>query len=167
MESGSGKKKQKRPSQQSGNTTNEDELPHSNEEINPNTQTSSESGPQSIKVYSKFDFVPGDKPIFVDDFSDEFIGDFPSKWNTNGSGELVTIEEHPNKWLKLLPGHNTAYIPDLTNLPDEFTLEFDVVATGLDNKTSSQSYLGIVVSDNNTFKKGANLGRVEYSSANL
>ncbi|CAM4158892.1 OmpA family protein [Zobellia nedashkovskayae] len=163
LEPGSGKKKQKRPSQQSGNTTNEDESPHSNEEINPNTQTSSESGPQSIKVYSKFDFVPGDKPIFVDDFSDEFIGDFPSKWNTNGSGELVTIEEHPNKWLKLLPGHNTAYIPDLTNLPDEFTLEFDVVATGLDNKTSSQSYLGIVVSDNNTFKKGANLGRVEYS----
>ncbi len=126
-------------------------------------ETSNSSDPKSIEVYSKFDFVPGDEPIFTDDFSKDFIGDFPSKWNSNASGELVNIEGYPEKWLKILPGFNTAYIPDITNLPEEFTLEFDVVATGLDNKTSSQSYLGVMVGDNNTFDKPKNWGMIEYS----
>ncbi|WP_373516549.1 OmpA family protein [Pricia sp.] len=123
---------------------------------------SSTGDPKSIAVYSKFDFVPGDNPIFTDDFTKDFIGDFPSKWNSNASGELVTIEGYPEKWLKILPGPNTTYIPDVTDLPEEFTLEFDVVATGLDNQTSSQSYLGLMVGDNNTFDKPKNCGMIEY-----
>ncbi|MGB6152843.1 MAG: OmpA family protein [Pricia sp.] len=118
---------------------------------------------KTIEVYRKFDFVPGDTPLFIDDFSKEFIGDFPSQWNSNASGELVAIEGYPEKWLKILPGHNTAYIPDVTNLPDEFTLEFEVLALGLDKKTSSQSYLGVMVGDNNTFDKPNNWGMIEYS----
>ncbi|MBM1105707.1 OmpA family protein [Aurantibacter crassamenti] len=164
FESGEGKKNKKQPiPKESENPTQVD----TNSENDQNNSTSSvekkENTPQTIKVYSKFDFVPGDTPIFVDDFSDDFIGDFPARWNTNGSGELVTVDGQPNKWLKILPGYNSAYIPDVTNLPEEFTFEFDVIATGIDNKTSSQSYIGIVVSDNNTFKKGANFGMVEYS----
>ncbi len=129
---------------------------------NPNN-TSSAGGPKTIQVYSKFDFVPGDKLLFFDDFALDFIGDFPSKWNSNGSGELVTVDGYPEKWLKILPGYNTAYIPDVTKLPEEFTLEFDVMATGLDNKTSSHSYLGIIIGDNNTFNKAKNYGKTEYS----
>lgn len=126
-----------------------------------NSQSSSDS--KSIVVYSKFDFVPGDEPLFVDDFSSDFVGDFPAHWNTNGSGDLVTIEGYTNKWLNILPGNNTAYIPDITDLPEEFTLEFDVLGTGLDNKTSSNSYLGIIVGDNNTFDRAKNWGMIEYS----
>lgn len=129
---------------------------------NPNNTTTA-GGHKTIQVYSKFDFVPGDKLLFFDDFALDFIGDFPSKWNTNGSGELVTIDGYPEKWLKILPGFNTAYIPDVTKLPEEFTLEFDVMATGLDNKTSSQSYIGIIIGDNNTFDKAKNWGKTEYS----
>lgn len=127
------------------------------------TKDTPESGVKTLEIYSKFDFVPGDTQLFFDDFSNDFIGDFPAHWNTNGSGALVSIEGSSNKWLNILPGYNTAYIPDLTNLPEEFTLEFDVLGTGLDNKTSSQSYLGISVSDNNTFNKAKNWGSVEYS----
>ena len=126
-------------------------------------QNAKESGPKTLAIYSKFDFVPGDKQLFFDDFSNDFVGDFPSHWNTNGSGDLVTIEGYSEKWLKILPGYNTSYIPDVTNLPEEFTLEFDVLASGLDNKTSSHSYLGIVVGDNNTFDKPKNWGMIEYS----
>ncbi|SHJ95420.1 OmpA family protein [Pseudozobellia thermophila] len=123
----------------------------------------SQNGTAPIGIYSKFDFVPGDEPLFLDDFSNDFVGDFPSRWNTNGSGELVTVEGETNKWLKILPGYDMAYIPDISPLPDEFTLEFDVIAIGLDDKTSSQSNFGIVVSDNNTFEQSANMGMVEYS----
>ena len=45
----------------------------------------------NLEVLSKFDFVPGDKLLYYDDFSQDFIGDFPSKWNTNGTGEVVSF----------------------------------------------------------------------------
>ena len=114
-----------------------------------------------LEIYSKFDFVPGDKLLFFDDFSQDFVGDFPSKWNTNGSGELVKINDSSNKWLKLISGSKTMYIPDVTNLPEEFTLEFDMLTKGLNQKTSSGSYFKIIVSDNNTFDKNINFGSVE------
>jgi outer membrane protein OmpA-like peptidoglycan-associated protein len=125
----------------------------------PNAST---PGQESIEVYSKFDFVPGDKLLFFDDFTNDFVGDFPSKWNTNGGGELVAINDSPSKWLKILPGFGTEYIPDLEELPEEFTMEFDVIIKGLDNKTSSQAFLQIMVGDTKTFEKPKNYGFVEY-----
>src|ERR1700694_3101790 len=41
--------------------------------------------PAGIKVYSKFDFVPGEKIVVMDDFTQDAVGDFPDKWNTNSS----------------------------------------------------------------------------------
>ena len=49
------------------------------------------------KVYSKFDFIPGEKVIFFDDFSADKIGNFPVQWNTNGSGEIVTYGKYPGR----------------------------------------------------------------------
>src|SRR5688572_18710970 len=57
-------------------------------------QTPSTGGP-SLKSYSKFDFIPGEKVIVMEDFSQDAIGDFPDKWNTNSTGELVTVENRP------------------------------------------------------------------------
>ena len=122
----------------------------------------SSDDPKSIAVYSKFDFVPGDKILFFDDFSNDFVGDFPSKWNTNSGGELVQVNDEPGKWLKILPGFTSQYIPDVTDLPEEFTLEFDLMTTGLNKKTSSQSFLSIMVGDNNSFDKPKNFGMIEY-----
>jgi len=35
---------------------------------------------EDMSLYTKFDFVPGDKVIFYDDFSGEEMGEFPSRW---------------------------------------------------------------------------------------
>ena len=112
--------------------------------------------PKDIKVYSKFDFVPGDQLLFFDDYSSDFIGDFPSKWNTNGSGEIVTVNDSSQRWMKILPGFRTYYIPDLNELPEEFTIEFDVLTKGLSRRTSSASRLVILLSDDNKFTPGYN-----------
>ena len=109
---------------------------------------------KNLKVYSKFDYVPGDKQLFFDDFGYDFIGDFPSKWNTNGSGELVTINDDPQKWLKMLIGYNVHYIPDLPSLPKDYTIEFDLLTTGIDKQTSSTAGITVSLDDNNSFKKG-------------
>lgn len=114
------------------------------------------SDPESIAVYSKFDYVPGDQIIFYEDFTKDFIGDFPSKWNTNGGGEVVTMNDSPEKWLELLPGYNLYTIPDVPKLPEEYTIEFDVMSVGLSNKTSSTATLRVDLSDDAKFKEGAN-----------
>ena len=101
-----------------------------------------------LEVYSKFDFVPGDKILFYDDFSQDFVGDFPSKWNTNGSGEVVKINNAEGNWFELQPSHSTFYIPDLKDLPEDYTIEFDILTQGLDGGTSSGSHLRIYLSDN-------------------
>ena len=119
------------------------------------------NGPKTIQVYSKFDFVPGDKPLFFDDFANEFIGDFPSKWNTNAGGELVTIGDSPQKWLELKSGYNIFYVPDVPQLPEEYTIEFDIAAVGLDRQTSSTSKLTVFLSDNDKFVKGDNYAFAE------
>ncbi|MDP4151323.1 MAG: OmpA family protein [Bacteroidota bacterium] len=82
----------------------------------------------SLKTYSKYDFIPGDKILHVEDFAGDAVGDFPVKWNTNGSGEVQTIEGLPGKWLS--PGKNSLFYPEyITDLPENFTLQFDLVSS--------------------------------------
>ena len=91
-----------------------------------NTQVSKNSDDAGFKIYSKFDFVPGDKVIAYDDFSKDAIGDFPVAWNTNSSGEVVTSSGQQGHWLMVRkPGR---YIPEyIKDLPDNFTFEYDVI----------------------------------------
>jgi len=120
-----------------------------------NGNSAQSSGPKSLKVYTNYDFVPGDRLILYDDFSVDNIGDFPAKWNTNGSGEVVTLDDSPDKWLKL--SNRTIYVPDLPEtLPEEYTIEFDMITTGLDKKTSSTARLKLSLDDNNSLRKGRN-----------
>ena len=91
----------------------------------------------SIKVYSKFDFIPGEKLLFFDDFN-ENQGDFPAAWNTNGSGEIVTTNIAPGKWFQLTG--RGFYIPDTKgDFPDNFTAEFDFIPA---NKAEDAQAIG-------------------------
>src|SRR5688572_5420619 len=79
--------------------------------------------PASLKSYSKFDFVPGDKVITMEDFMQDAVGDFPAKWNTNSSGEVVTVEGQQGHWLML--SKKGRFIPEfIKNLPENFTMQF-------------------------------------------
>ena len=80
----------------------------------------------TLAVYSKFDFVPGEKIIFYDDFSQDNVGDFPALWFSNGSGEVVSLNNYPGKWLSITaPG---CYYPERDLLTSEnFTIEFDMI----------------------------------------
>ncbi|MCL4511946.1 MAG: OmpA family protein [Bacteroidetes bacterium] len=81
---------------------------------------------EGLKAYSKFDFVPGENVIFFDDFSQDNVGDFPALWNTNASGEVVTLSEFPGKWFKMKPGGS--FYPEMKGvMPENFTIEYDLV----------------------------------------
>ncbi|MFZ1260391.1 MAG: OmpA family protein [Chitinophagaceae bacterium] len=79
------------------------------------------------RIYSRFDFIPGEKVIFFDDFASDNIGDFPALWNTNGSGEVVTYGKYPGKWLKITNPRGIVTLLDPLTLPENYTIEFDIV----------------------------------------
>lgn len=106
------------------------------------------------------DFEPGAVPIFEDDFSKDGQGDFPAQWDTNGSGEIVLIDGL--RWFRL--GGTSTYIPVLKEkLPENYTIEFDMLTQGLDKKTSSQSWIKFMLEDTPLFKRPDNFARVELS----
>ncbi|WP_298503633.1 OmpA family protein [uncultured Maribacter sp.] len=152
-----GTKKKKAPKKKKQTKTNQDASSENSSEIS----IQSSSSDSAIEVYRKFDFVPGDKVLLYDDLANDFPGDFPAKWNSNGSGEVVTMGENRDKWMELKSGRGTYYIPDTPDLPEEFTIEFDFLTTGLDNKTSSTTTFGIYLDDNNGFTTKKNTAIIE------
>lgn len=80
----------------------------------------------SLQVYSKYDFIPGQKVIFYEDFTQDAVGDFPALWNTNGSAEVVTTNLFPGNWLRFI-GRDAVWTDGLLTLPDNYTVEFDIV----------------------------------------
>jgi len=83
----------------------------------------------SLQAYSKYDFIPGEKVIFYDDFSQDAVGDFPALWNTNGSAEVVTTNLFPGNWMKYVMDQ-CVWTDELLKLPENYTIEFDVIPIG-------------------------------------
>jgi len=84
-------------------------------------------GTPAFQSYSKFDFVPGEKVIFYNDFTDGNIGDFPIQWNTTGSGEVVTNNLFEGRWFNITNGDGATILDEPIILPENYTIEFDVV----------------------------------------
>lgn len=116
------KKKDKKTKDENSNTSKT-----STNAQNGNSGNSGNSS--SAKSNSKFDFEQGNKVLYFDDFQRLNIGDFPAEFNTNASGEVVNISGKSGKWLSMTK--NGAFIPEsIKELPDNFTLEFEVGLTG-------------------------------------
>jgi len=95
---------------------------------------------------SKYDFIPGEKVVFYDDFSSESIGDFPAQWLTNGSGEVVTSGQFEGKWFQIT---KTGYfIPEAKeDFTDNFTVEFDIIPISQDVSSPINGILFMFLSD--------------------
>jgi OmpA-OmpF porin, OOP family len=107
-------------------TNTEEPTKESEETTNDNkSQTTSSAAPETLKAYSKYDFIQGEKVIAYEDFSNATVGDFPTRWNTNGTAEIVTLNKKEGKWLKI--DKEGYFLPEfLTNIPENSTLEFDL-----------------------------------------
>lgn len=79
---------------------------------------------EDMTLYTKYDFVPGDKVIFYDDLAREEVGEFPSRWNLkNGVFEIVRTEG--GNWI--LCTDKGTIMPKLpaAPLPDKYTVEME------------------------------------------
>jgi len=80
----------------------------------------------TVKSFSRYDFIAGEKIVYYDNFESESIAELPTGWNTNGSGEVVTLENLPGKWLQLHKGFT--YLSSNEKLFGlNYTVEFDVL----------------------------------------
>lgn len=68
----------------------------------------------------KADFVPGEKTIFFDDFTDMGPGDAPRRFKTRGAAPEL---REAGNLRELTAVANGTLIPNLTSLPKNFTLE--------------------------------------------
>jgi len=94
---------------------------------NSKDQTLEDSGQpaHSVKAFSKFDFVAGDSILYVNDFSNEAIGELPAGWNSNGSSVLVKLDGMEGQWLRM--AQRTVCLSDNRKLlGQDFTVEFDM-----------------------------------------
>ena len=80
-----------------------------------------------LQAYSKYDFVPGDKVIFFEDFSQDAVGDFPALWTTDVAGEVNKLNIAPGNWLNLNSTEGTYWFMKDIDFPANFIIEFDIV----------------------------------------
>ncbi len=93
------------------------------------TDKTTTAGAQSnLKVYSKFDFVPGTTILYYDNFEKDNIGEAPLGWITSTSAEVVTIDGLEGNWLKLASSSsNHITRSKKQSWGNNFTVEFDLL----------------------------------------
>lgn len=110
------------------NTTTTDTNSGGTTETTSNQKTNNTDTPKTnFKSYQNYDFVPGEKILFEDNFLTDMDGEFPAHWDlTNGQAVINKID---GKTCFLLTDGNYCRVNPLvknkTYLGSEFTVEFD------------------------------------------
>lgn len=95
---------------------------------NKNSVSGSESQQLALK-WNKYDFVPGEKILFEDNQEGEENGEFPSRWDLAGGGnvENAAFGDQNVIYFKEASSCIVPFFkePEKDNLPNLFTIEFD------------------------------------------
>lgn len=84
------------------------------------------ASPADKKVWANYDFVPGQRTLFLTDFTDEQVGNFPQRLEFK-TGQMEVVEfEGGQRALKASSGSDLI-IPLSETLPDKFTIEIDLI----------------------------------------
>ena len=81
----------------------------------------------SIKTYQNYDFVPGDKILFEDHFTDDADGEFATHWELK-SGQAVLNKLQGELALYMIDGNYVRVSPRMKSekyLSEPFTIEYD------------------------------------------
>lgn len=81
-------------------------------------------------AWANFDFVPGERPIFVEDFTKDRVGNFPKRLELE-SGTFEVVEWDGRRWLRASSeGHFRIVLPEA--LPERWTMELDLTVPWYD-----------------------------------
>jgi outer membrane protein OmpA-like peptidoglycan-associated protein len=96
--------------------------------------------PVSKKEWANYDFIPGERVLFYTDFSEEKVGNFPSRLEF-GDGQLELVELDG---LRALKASNSSHIavPLPEALPQKFTIELDIISRNSNCCASANVFVG-------------------------
>ncbi len=123
------------------------------------SQQSTSDNAKKSAYKSKFDFIPGEKVIYFFDFMDVTVGDTPEGWQIDGSAEVVEVEGFDGHYMMVQ--QHSAVLPETTeDLPDDLTIQFDLICTNPYTWGGSQVYFILAQTDPNKDidSRGGNLG---------
>ncbi len=115
-------------------------------------QTNPQDTSMGLQAYSQYDFVPGDKILLYEDFSQDAVGEFPALWTTNKSGEVNTLSVAEGKWLNLNALEGNWWFLKKIDFPENYIIEVDVVP----KKGAPRYALGIHLYGENNFVEMSN-----------
>ena len=122
-------------------------------------QQSSTDNAKRSAYKSKFDFIPGEKVISLFDFQDVAGGDIPEGWQIDGSAEVVEVEGYDGHYLMVQ--QSSAALPEsFDDLPDDLTIQFDLICTNPYTWGGSQMYFILAQTnpDKEIYSRDGNLG---------
>ncbi|MEL4454422.1 OmpA family protein [Lutimonas vermicola] len=128
------------------------------------SESDTKSDIETLKVWSKYDFVPGETVIFEDNMEGEKNGEFPSQWDLkSGNVEIAKLGENT---VINFPSTESGQIVPLMKvkgdyLPEVFTLEFDAYFTEFCTKYTLYLY------DKVNQKDSERMGHIIISPKNL
>ena len=96
-------------------------------------QSTSPGASEDMSLYTKYDFVPGDKVIFYDDFSSEEMGEFPSRWRLDEGVFEIAKQGGKNYILCTDKGSIRPKIATGA-LPPKYTIEMEFYIKGGDTR---------------------------------
>lgn len=114
----------------------------SNEDTEPDNQNADDPGQSQVPAgkvkestlgsFANYDFVPGDKLIYYYDMAGERDAEIPGRMLVNDGN--VEVQTYQGQKVLLIPKKaNLSMVPAMKNnnyLPEQFTLEFDILANG-------------------------------------
>ena len=80
------------------------------------------------EIQAKSDFQRGANVFFNDDLNGEKLGEFPSKWDLLSGSEVEGVNITGMKAIKMEDSKIQPLMEEKEYLPEEFTIEFDVLA---------------------------------------
>jgi OmpA-OmpF porin, OOP family len=125
--------------------------------------TAAQAPTGSLASYQNYDFVPGNKVLFEDEFTDDQSGEFPTHWSLTG-GQAILNMVGPDKAFFLTDGNYVHVAPLMKNksyLTGSFSVEYDVYGTD-----GYQGILAIYDAANNNITVCVKPGSVEFAGPN-
>jgi outer membrane protein OmpA-like peptidoglycan-associated protein/curli biogenesis system outer membrane secretion channel CsgG len=84
---------------------------------------------EDMTLYTKYDFIPGDKVIFYDDMANDEVGEFPYRWNLD-EGVYEVAKLGGELWILATDdGNIRPKIPNVP-LPEQYTVEYEYYNNG-------------------------------------
>ena len=125
--------------------------------------TAGQVSPASLTSYQNYDFVPGNKILFEDEFTDDQSGEFPTHWNLTG-GQAILNMVGPDKAFFLTDGNYVHVAPLMKNksyLTSSFSVEYDIYG-----RDGYQGILALYDGGGNSLTVCVKPGSVDFTGPN-